>query len=156
LVGPKTMMTGATRGRMTEPESGNGQELAPASEPEVPEVRGSGVPGGGVHNAHPKVEVLDTREHSVSGVQIAGRAVEIRGDSAALVVEILEEWLKQQNRRIEFLRRGGVDPETRRQIQSIQGKLGYVYRLLEAWDKVVQEVGVTVPREDSIAGTDQN
>ena len=138
---------------MTEPD-GNG--LAQAQGFEVPNMQDDSLPGSNVHHAYPKVEVLDTRVSRVPDVSIGGGGVEIRREAAHLVVEVLEDWIKQQNRRIEFIRRGGVDAEGRRQIQAIQGRIGVAYRVLQAWDQAVREGGLTVPRPEVVDAEPEN
>lgn len=131
------------------PMASDEEGLASPQEPEVPGMFDNGLAELPVRIEGIQTEVLDTRVSSMPPVSVVGRAVEIRGDAAGVMVEILEEWIKAQNRRVEFLRRGGVDLEARRQIQAIQSRMGHVYRLLEAWDRVKLEGGMTVPNRDT-------
>jgi len=117
--------------------------LAPPQEPEVPGVQIDGISVGGVRHPDFKTEVLDTRVSALPAVSVAGRAVEIRGDAAELVIEVLEDWVRAQNRRIELIRRGGTDAEGRRQVQAIMARTSVAYRLLQAWEGVL-----TVPRAE--------
>lgn len=121
--------------------------LAPPSELEVQGVPGSGVPERGVRLGQEGLP--DPRVYRVPDVQINGRAIEVQGGTGGLVIEILEDWLKAQSRRIEFIRRGGTDAEGRRAVAEIQTRMGHIYRLLGAWDQVKQEGGLTVTEDDA-------
>lgn len=89
-------------------------------------------------------EVPNTRHSGVPDVRIAGVAVEIRGDGAQVVRGALEEWLENQQRRMEYLRYRS-DAESQRTLRKIAGRVEMVNRVLQAWEGVL---AVPIPDED--------
>jgi hypothetical protein len=68
-----------------------------------------------------------------------------------LLVEILDDWLQSQNRRIEFARGRGMDKDARRLVRGIQRRTALVYRILRGWEGVL-----AVPEKESIPGPPDN
>jgi len=115
--------------------------LASPHESSVPELPGSGVEHSSVRKPEVEIVMPGSGGRSLSPVSIGGGGVEIRGEAAALIVEILDDWIRARNRRIEFIRRGEMDAASRRAIAEIHRKTGLVYRVLQAWEGVLSVSG---------------
>jgi hypothetical protein len=99
---------------------------------------------GDVHQPRQEIKVPGEGYGGLPDVLINGVAVEIRGEAAGLMVEILGGWVESQQRRAEFLRRKAPgDGEARKAIRGIEHRVRVVQRVMRAWEGVL-----SLPKEN--------